>query len=94
MNRVQAAAGDPVFDGPRPVAELEQLTARHDAMLRTRERPYAARLQGWVPHRVPKSAAAEDSPLSADGASGIRTRDLPDANRTLSQLSYGPVDRL
>ena len=25
------------------------------------------------------------------GASGIRTRDLPDANRTLSQLSYGPA---
>jgi hypothetical protein len=27
----------------------------------------------------------------AYGASGIRTRDLPDANRTLSQLSYGPA---
>ena len=31
------------------------------------------------------------SPSRGSGASGIRTRDLPDANRTLSQLSYGPA---
>ena len=28
--------------------------------------------------------------LNQNGASGTRTRDLSDANRTLSQLSYGP----
>src|SRR6185436_15674436 len=39
-------------------------------------------------------AAGLDAPRSLGprhGASGIRTRDLPDANRTLSQLSYGPA---
>jgi hypothetical protein len=29
-----------------------------------------------------------------DGASGTRTRDLPDANRTLFQLSYGPSNAI
>ena len=48
--------------------------------------------------KAPSSIVTDDpcvidaeSPAES-GASGNRTRDLPDANRTLSQLSYGPAD--
>ena len=38
-----------------------------------------------------KSQASEWMPVIFGGDGGIRTLDLTDANRTLSQLSYAPI---
>jgi hypothetical protein len=64
---------------PSPSNASEEQSARPD---RIRERL----------RRLARSAIASNS--RDDGASRIRTGDLPDANRMLFQLSYGPVESL
>ena len=62
-----------------------------DTRAEAAERP--ARLR--QPVRLTGPRTLQRRPAGDDGASGTRTRDLSDANRTLSQLSYGPWgDRL
>ena len=75
--------GGPVLLRPSPPVRPErtdvlQPPRRSHSKLPAHGHSLCARLRG-APRRC-----------SFDGASGIRTRDLSDANRTLSQLSYGP----
>ena len=76
---------------PRTIASATRLRRR--GLLKTTPVPGLARTVRslrLVPCRsFPQSRTRGN--VAYDGASGIRTRDLPDANRTLSQLSYGPA---
>ena len=51
---------------------------------------YKARAQKTA-HPTKMRCASWERQLAAGGPKGIRTLDLSDANRTLSQLSYGPI---